>query len=128
MFLGIQERSYCPVFFGFEFFDSPLALDNEPYRNGLNAPGGKPAVDFFPQKRGELVAHESVEDSARLLGIDAFHIKVARMCKGFLNRALCDFVKYDSFDVVSQPIFKSQCRYEVPRDRLSLAVFVSREN
>ena len=50
--LGSGEVSINrPVFFFVESFDFPLALNDQPQRNGLDTAGGEAAANFVPKQR-----------------------------------------------------------------------------
>ena len=55
--LGGQIDVDRPVFCLFERADLPLALDDEPQRHGLDAPGGKAAPHLVPKQGRDLVSH-----------------------------------------------------------------------
>ena len=93
-----QVRIDGPVFFLLERLDLALALDDQPQRHGLHASGGKPAADFVPKQRRDLVTHKAVEHAACLLRVDQVAIDVARMLEGFLHGLLGDFVEGDALN------------------------------
>src|SRR5690606_2491035 len=58
-----------PVGGGAERHPLPLALDDHPGGDRLDAPGGDAGADLAPEQRGDLVPDEAVEDPAGLLGV-----------------------------------------------------------
>ena len=56
-----------------------LALDDEPRRDRLHAPGRQSLHDLPPEHRRDLVAVEAVEDAPRLLRVDEARVDVARL-------------------------------------------------
>ena len=75
--LGFEERRLAsiehgvnrPVFLRDEGADFLFALDDQAESDCLHTSGGKTAADFVPEKRGNFVAHDAVENAASLLGI-----------------------------------------------------------
>jgi hypothetical protein len=97
-------------------------IDDQLHRDRLHAAGGEPAADLRPEERGDFVAHQAIENPARLLRVDAVHVD--RM--GRLDRLNCrgfgDLVELDALG-----IFELQKLGEMPCDRLTFAVRVGRE-
>ena len=67
---GVERRDDVPVLGRDERHALALALDDEPRRDRLHAPGGEPLHDLPPEHRRDLVAVETVEDPPRLLRVD----------------------------------------------------------
>ena len=55
---------------GFESTNLILTIDNKTHRDGLHAARGKSAADFLRQKRAELVADKTIQNTASLLRVD----------------------------------------------------------
>ena len=66
---GIQHGVNRPVLLRNEGADLHFALDDEPQRHRLDAPGGEAAPNFVPENRRNLVAHNAIEHAACLLRI-----------------------------------------------------------
>ena len=62
-----QFRLDRPILLRRERPNLALAFDHEPHRDRLHAPGAQPARDTLVEQRGNLVAHDAVENSPRLL-------------------------------------------------------------
>ena len=105
----------------------PLALlgDHQPGGDGLHPPGGEAGHDLLPQHRADLVAVETVEDAARLLGLDEVHVELARVVGGVEDRLLGDLVEDHPLD--RDAGLGLQLVEEVPGDRLALAVLIGGE-
>ena len=86
--LGREDRLERPVLAGGERLDLPLALDDEPHRDGLDAAGRQAGADLPAQERAQRVADEPVDDPAGLLGVDEVRVDVARMGERLADRAL----------------------------------------
>ena len=80
--VGAQAGLHAPVARGGEGHALALALDHQAGGHGLDAPGGQPGTDLAPQDRGDLVAHEPVQDAAGLLGVHAVGVQVAGVGQG----------------------------------------------
>src|SRR5690606_32120176 len=59
-----------PVFASLELLYFLFALDDQPQRGTLHAPGGEAAPDLLPQQRRQVEPHEVVQRAARLLRVD----------------------------------------------------------
>ena len=58
-----------------------LALTDQSDRDRLHAAGRAGLVDGAPEHRRDLVAHQSVEESATLLGVDQSQVEVAGLAR-----------------------------------------------
>ena len=58
-----------------------------------------PAADLFPEKGAELVAHDPVQNSAGLIGIDEVDVDLTDVVDTFDNGLFGDLVK-------SNPVFR----------------------
>jgi len=84
-----------PVLFGDEVLDFPLPFHDHADGDGLDPSGAEAAADFAPEERAQAVADQSVQDTARLLGVDQVHINPARVGERLLYGRLGDFVEDD---------------------------------
>src|SRR6185369_10426501 len=84
-----------PVLLGREGADGALALDDEPERDGLHAARGQPLLHGLPEQRARLVAHETIQNAARLLRVDLLLIDLAGVRQRALDRVLRDLVEED---------------------------------
>ena len=120
---GIECRDDVPVAGGDELPALPFALDDEPRRDRLHAPGRQSLHHLPPEHRGDLVAVEAVEDAAGFLRIDEARVDVARLGERALDRRARDLVE----DHAADRHLRLQLLHEMPGDRLAFAVFVRRE-
>ncbi len=115
-------RGDRPVLARDEGADLALAVDDQPHRDRLHAPGGEPAADLGPQQRRDLVADQPVEDAPRLLRVDARHVDRVGVLERRQRGVLGDLVQLDALGVL-----ELQQLGEMPRDRLALAIGVGRQ-
>jgi hypothetical protein len=81
-------------------------------------------MTFFQRTGRDLVAVETVEDAARLLGLDEVVVDLARVGDGLEDRLLGDLVEDHPVD---RDALRLELVEEVPGDRLALAVLVGGE-
>src|SRR5207253_1298555 len=86
--------------------------------------GRETAGDFFPEERGDLVAHDAVEDAPRLLGVDTVLVDGVGLSERLLDVTLGDGREDDALGVAA---LDAQFLREVPRDGLTLAIEVGGE-
>src|SRR5208337_1734297 len=113
-----------PVLFGAECLALAFAIDDDPQRNRLHAPGADPALDLVPQQRTYLVANQPIEHSARLVRVEQVVIEVRGIGDGLLDGGGCDFMEQHAADV---GLGLAEVFGDVPRDRLAFAVGVAGE-
>ncbi len=121
---GVEGGLEVPVRRRAERHPGPLALDDEPGGHRLHAAGGQAAHDLLPEHRADLVAVQTVEDAAGLLGVDEVHVDVARVGHGVLDGLAGDLVEDDALDRHR----RLQLVEQVPGDGLALAVLIRREH
>ncbi len=109
---------------GGEFLDFVLALHNQSHGHRLHAAGRKRRLDFLPQHRRELEAHDAVEHAAGLLCVDEVEVDVARVGYGVEDGILGDFVEYDAAGILR---LEFQHFVEVPGDSFPFAVLIGSE-
>ena len=119
-----EERLQRPVLAGGERADLPLALDDEPDGDRLDAAGRQARPDLAPQQRAERVADEAVDDPAGLLGVDEVRVDLARMGERLADRALGDLAEGHPPGLARRDVGRLG---DVPGDRLALAVEVGGE-
>ena len=120
---ALERRLQGPVVGGHEAHALALPLDDQPHRDRLHAAGRQLRLDLFPEQRGDRVAVETVDQAARLLGLDEVHVDLARRLQGLENGGLGDLVEHQSLGLA----LRLQLLEQVPRDRLPFAVFIGRE-
>ena len=112
---------------GHEALALALALDDDPQRDRLHAPGREAAPDLLPEQLRDLVADEPVDDAAGLLRARP---GPARSSPGFsiarVDRRLRDLVELGAVEAGLRRLLLQQL-VEVPADRLALAVGVGGE-
>jgi hypothetical protein len=121
----LHRRGDRPVFLRLERADVPLALDEEPERDRLNATSRQAFLDRLPEDRTRLVADQAVEHTTRLLRVDQARVDIARMLHGLAHGVLRDLVEQDAPDAgTGLPL---DLLGHVPSDRLALAIRVGRD-
>ena len=68
-----------PVFFRNECIDLVLAVADDAQGYRLYSSGAQPALYFCPQKRADLVTHNTIQNTSGLLCVDKIHIDIARL-------------------------------------------------
>ena len=111
-----------PIFLGNEFFDLRIAFYDDPRRNGLYAACGKSALDRFPKIGADLLSHDSVEDSTRLLRVDEIHIDGMRFLDTALYGLFGDLIERNAICVFG---FNAEDGRKMPRDGFPFSVRVS---
>ena len=96
--LAGEMRVDRPIFFFLERLDLAFALDDQAQSDSLHASGGKPAANFIPQQRRNLISDQTVEDAASLLRVDQILINRSRMLEGGLHGPLGDFVESNALN------------------------------
>jgi hypothetical protein len=122
--LGLQERAKRPVLPRDERIDLALPLDHEAHGHGLHATRRQPAPNLARDQRAERVAHEPIDDPARLLGVDEVGVDAPRVREGLANGTLGDLGERDSPRLRRGNVRRLG---HVPRDRFALAVEVGGE-
>ncbi len=76
---GAHHRQVClyvPVFPGDKPLNLIVSVHYQFHGHRLHPACGKTSLDLFPQKRGELIPHEPVQDPSGLLSVDKVHIEL----------------------------------------------------
>ncbi len=110
-----------PVLVGDELFDLDLPVADQAHGHALDAPGGKAPADLAPQKGRQLVAHQAVQLTPGLLGIEKVHINGAGMGHTLLHAFFGDLIKGDA---VGLGRVQTQNVGQMPADGLAFAVRV----
>ena len=119
----LQQRLDRPVLDRLERANLPLALDDQPQRDGLHASGRQSLLHRLPEHRARLVAHEAVEHAARLLRLDLLAVDLAGVQDRALHRVLRDLVKEHAANGnARRAALRRDLRRDVLRDRLALAI------
>ena len=115
---------HIPVFFGLEALDLLFAVVDEADSHALYAARRQAPADFAPQEGAELVAHQTVQHAAGLLGVEQVFVDGAGMGHALLHALFGDLVKGHAVGFVGvQP----QNVGQMPADRLAFAVRVGGE-
>ena len=118
-----EERLDGPVLLRLERADLPLAFHQEAQGDGLHPARGETGLDGSPENRAGLVADQTVEDPARLLGIHLPLVDLTRPLHRGEHRVAGDLLEEHA---VSRHAGRDLVG-DVPGDRLALAVGVGRE-
>ena len=98
-----------------------ISFDDQLGGHGLHASGGQSAADGLPQVGRQFIADDTVEDAARLLGVDEVHVQCARLLDGGLDHRLGDLVEGHALHLLGRDAERDS---QMPRNGLSLAVRV----
>ena len=113
-----------PVLLGHEGADLVLAIHDDLGGHGLYTSRGQAASHRLPQEGRELVAHDTVQNTAGLLGIDQIHIDGSGLLDGGLDHGLGDLVEGDALDLLHGD---TQRVGQMPGNSLALAIRVGCE-
>ena len=91
--LRFQVGVDVPVFVGLKLFDFQLPIPDEAHRHALHAARGQAPAHLAPQKRRQLVAHQTVQLPPGLLGIEQVHVDGAGMGHALLDALFGNFIK-----------------------------------
>ena len=116
-------RKEIPVFFRNERLNLTFPLTDKAQRNRLDASRTHPALDPRPQQRTDHIADDTVQHTARLLGVDQIHIQFSGVLKRLRNGTSGNLMKRNPaetgfFIAVLQDLVQMPC------DRLPFAVRV----
>ena len=121
---GTQGGVHVPVFIGLKVFDLLFPVVDQPHRHALHTACGQTAAHLAPQKRTELIAYQTVQHAARLLGVEQIFINGTGMGHTLLHAFFGDLVKGDAVGLVGvQP--QNVC--QMPADGFAFAVRVGRQ-
>ena len=94
--IAAQEiRVQRPVFLGLECLDLPLPVVHHAGGHRLDTAGGEPAADLFPQQGTQLIAHQTVQNTAGLLGIHQVLVDVPGLPDALLHHFFRDLIEGD---------------------------------
>ena len=121
---AVKQRVEQPVLLRLEGADLIFTVDHDARGHRLHAAGGQAGLDLAPEQRAEFIAHDAVENAARLLCVDQILIDLARVLDALGDDLFCNLVERHALGLVIRQI---QQLLQVPRNGLSLAVRVGRE-
>ena len=104
-----------------ERLNLPLFLYDQTNRYGLYATGRKTGSYFLPKDGRQLKSYDTIEHTARLLGVHQIIVDIARMEDGLLNSRFGDLMKNDTSGVF---LVQLQHLFQMPCDCFSLAVLI----
>ena len=110
-----------PELLGLEILNLPLPFHHQARCHRLDTSCGKTAPDLFPQQRAELIAHDAVQDTPRLLGIHQVIVDVPGLFDAPLDDVFRNFVKGDALGLA---VWQIQKLLQMPGDGLALPVRV----
>ena len=115
---------HVPVFVGLEALDLLFAVIDQPHSHALHAACGQAPAHLAPEERAELVAHQTVQHPAGLLGVEQILVNGAGVGHALLHALFGDLVKGDAVGLVGvQP--QNVC--QMPADSFAFAVRVGRQ-
>ena len=121
---AVQGHIQRPVLLGLEGADLIFPVHHHSGGDGLDASGGQTPAHLLPQQRGQLIAHDPVQNPSGLLGIHQVIVDVPGMLDGFSHHPLGDLIEgYPVRLFVGQP----QQFLQMPGDGFSLPVRVGCE-
>ena len=96
----------------------------------MHAPRRFRTGQFAPQNGAQVEAHQIIQSPPRQIGLDQFHIHLARVFHGLGHGCLGDGVKHHAADSGGflDRLALGQRLLQMPRDRLALAVGVGCED
>ena len=119
-----------PVFLRVERFDFHLAFDDDPKRDGLDAPGGAGAREFAPEHGRQVEPDQIIQCAAGEVGFHQIAVDLARVGHRLCHGAFRDCVEHDTADgrVLLQCLAVPKGFFKVPADRFTFAIRVGRED
>src|SRR5579862_416621 len=91
----VQHGVDGPILLRDEGANLLFAFDDQAQGDGLHAAGGEAAAYFVPEQRGNLIADDTIEDAASLLGVHQVGVHLAGMIKGSADGLGRNLVKGD---------------------------------
>ena len=116
--IGVQ----WPVFFRNKRCDLIFPVCNDAKCHRLHTTGTKSSFYFCPENRTDLISHDTIQHTTRLLRIYQIHVDITCIFQGCLYRTFSDLVKTDPVYFLS---FQLKCFHQVPGNCFSFAVRVS---
>ena len=101
---AVEQRVEQPVLLRLEGADLVFAVDHDARGHGLDAASRQAGLDLAPEQRTELIAHDAVENAARLLRVDQILIDLARVLDALGNDLFRDLVERHALGLVIRQI------------------------
>ena len=117
-------RRYIPIFLGNKGLDILFALHQHAQGNALHAAGGQALFDLGPQQGAELVAHQAIQRTTRLLRVHQPHLDGARGFDRVGNGLLGNLMELNAVRLV---YVHAQRVGQMPGNRFALSVRVGCE-
>ena len=121
---SVQLHVQRPVLLGFKGTDLIFTIHHQAGGHRLHTSCGQATTDLLPQQRGQLVAHDTVQYTAGLLGIYQGIVDGTGICNGLLDHLLGDLIEGDTLAFIIRQL---QHLLEMPGNGFSFAVRVSCE-
>ena len=118
---AVQRHIQRPVFLGLEGTDFIFSVHHHPGGNRLHTTGGQATAHLLPQQRRKLIAHDTVENPAGLLGIHQIIVNVPGVLNGLPHHPLGNLVEGDPMSLF---VGQVQQLLQMPGDGFALAVRV----
>ncbi len=108
----------------YKFIDFPLTFHDQTHSHRLHTPGRQGWFYLTPQNRREFEPHDTVQHTARLLGVHQVNIDIAWRFNSMQNGILGNFMEDDTFG-----IFGLQTQYfiQMPGYCFSFTVLIGSE-
>jgi len=114
-----------PVLLRLEILDLFFPVVDDPDGHALHTACRQAPADFPPEERAELIAHQTVQHAAGLLGVEEVFVNGAGVGHALLHAFLRDLVKGHAVVAVG---VQAQDIGQVPADGFALTVRVGRED
>ncbi|MFT3772551.1 MAG: hypothetical protein QM820_44740 [Minicystis sp.] len=121
----LQRHADVPVLLGLEGADLALAVDDEAQGHRLHAAGREAEGELRPDQRGDVVAHDAIENAPGALGIVEVLVELPRVVDPVVDALLGDLVELDALDLELRAL---DLLGDVEGDGLALAIGVGREH
>ena len=115
---------HIPVFFGLEALDLLFAVVDEADGHALDTAGRQAPADLPPEERAELIAHQTVQHTAGLLGVEQVFVDGAGVGHALLHALFRDLVEGHAVGLMG---VQAQDIGQMPADGFALTVRVGRE-
>ena len=119
-----QSSVHIPVFLGLEGFDLLLAVVDDADGHALDAARRQTAPDFPPQEGAQLIAHQTVQHTAGLLGVEEVFVDGAGVGHALLHALLGDLIEGHAVGLVG---VEAQDVGQMPADGFAFTVRVGRQ-
>ena len=119
-----QSSVHVPVFLGLKGFDLLLAVVDDADGYALDAARRQAAPDFPPQEGAQLIAHQTIQHTAGLLGVEEVFVDGAGVGHTLLHALLGDLIEGHAVGLVG---VEAQDVGQMPADGFAFTVRVGRQ-